>query len=186
MGVLKEGDRVPETQGLIIVHTGNGKGKTTAALGMGLRAWGQGLRVLVVQFIKGSWKYGELAAAEKLGPDFVIRQMGGGFVRNAKEEAMVEHCVAAEAALQTVTAEIMSGEWDMIILDEINYAVKFGLIPLDRVLEFLNNKPPLLHLVLTGREANPAIIDKADLVTEMKEIKHPYKKGIKAQKGVEF
>jgi cob(I)alamin adenosyltransferase len=177
---------VPETQGLIIVHTGNGKGKTTAALGMGLRAWGQGLRVLVVQFIKGSWKYGELAAAEKLGPDFVIRQMGGGFVRNAKEEAMVEHCAAAEAALQAVTAEIMSGEWDMIILDEINYAVKFGLISLDRVLEFLNNKPPLLHLVLTGREANPAIIDKADLVTEMKEIKHPYKKGIKAQKGVEF
>lgn len=177
---------MPETQGLIIVHTGDGKGKTTAALGMGLRAWGQGLRVLVVQFIKGNWKYGELQAAERMGPNFVIRQMGEGFVRNVNEDAMAEHRAAAAEALQAAKTEILSENWDMIILDEINYAIKFGLVPLDVVLEFLDTKPSLLHLVLTGREANPAIIDKADLVTEMKEIKHPYKNGIKAQKGIEF
>ncbi len=175
-----------ERQGLIIVHTGNGKGKTTAALGMGMRAWGQGFKVLVIQFIKGNWKYGELQAAEKMGPDFVIRQMGEGFIKNSTGEAMSEHQLAAEEALQAVQTEIFSDKWDMIILDEINYAVKFGLVPVEAVLELLEKKPPLLHLVLTGRDANAAIIDKADLVTEMKEIKHPYKKGIKAQAGIEF
>jgi len=178
---------MPERQGLIIVHTGNGKGKTTAALGMGLRAWGQGLKVLIVQFIKGNWKYGELHAAEKMGANFVIRQMGEGFVKGCKEDAaMSDHRMAAEEALQEAKMEILSEKWDMIILDEINYAIKFGLVSLDAVLALLETKPSLVHLVLTGRDANPAIIDKADLVTEMKEIKHPYKKGIKAQKGVEF
>lgn len=179
---------MPERKGLIIVHTGNGKGKTTAALGTALRAWGQGLKVLIIQFIKGNWKYGELQAAEKLGPDFVIRQMGEGFVKNCKKDAaaMAEHRMAAAEALQAAKMEIMSEKWDMIVLDEINYAIKFGLVSLDAVWELADNKPPLLHLVLTGRDANPVIIDKADLVTEMKEIKHPYKKGIKAQKGIEF
>ncbi len=175
-----------ERQGLIIVHTGNGKGKTTAALGMGLRAWGQGMKVLVLQFIKGNWKYGELQAAEKMGPDFVIRQLGEGFVKDAKNADMANHCSAAAEALEVARLEITSGKWNMIILDEINYAIKFGLVCLDTVLKLLDMKPLSLHLVLTGREANPAIIDRADLVTEMKEIKHPYKKGIKAQKGIEF
>lgn len=175
-----------ERQGLIIVHTGNGKGKTTAALGMGLRAWGQGMKVLVLQFIKGNWKYGELQAAEKMGPDFVIRQLGEGFVKDAKNGDMANHCSAATEALEVARLEITSGKWDMIILDEVNYAIKFGLVSLDTVLKLLDMKPLSLHLVLTGREANPAIIDRADLVTEMKEIKHPYKKGIKAQKGIEF
>jgi cob(I)alamin adenosyltransferase len=174
-------------QGLLIVHTGNGKGKTTAALGMGLRAWGQGFKVLVIQFIKGNWKYGELEAAKRLGPDFVIRQMGEGFVGKCKDEdAMAEHRLAAADALQAAEQEISGAKWDMIILDEINYAIKFGLVSPEAVLALLENKPAMLHLVLTGRDANPAIIDKADLVTEMNEIKHPYKKGIKAQKGVEF
>lgn len=175
-----------ERQGLIIVNTGNGKGKTTAALGMGLRAWGQGLKVLVIQFIKGHWKYGELQAAERMGPDFVIRQMGEGFVRKCQDDAKAEHRLAAKEALQAAEKEIVSEKWDMIILDEINYAIKFELISIDDVIALLDIKPASLHLVLTGREAQPAIIDKADLVTEMKEIKHPYKKGIKAQKGVEF
>jgi cob(I)alamin adenosyltransferase len=175
-----------DTQGLLIVHTGNGKGKTTAALGMGLRAWGQGLRVLVIQFIKGNWKYGELKAAERMGPDFVIRQMGEGFVKGADEETMTDHKSAAAEALQMAKTEIVSGKWDMIILDEINYAVKYGLVPVEQVLELAEAKPALLHLVFTGRDAHPAVIDKADVVTEMKEIKHPYKKGVKAQKGVEF
>jgi cob(I)alamin adenosyltransferase len=173
-------------QGLILVNTGNGKGKTTASLGLGLRAWGQGLRVLIVQFIKGNWKYGELQAAAALGSRFVMHQMGEGFVRGANEDAMVQHLHAAEEALAMARKEILSNQWDMIILDEINYAIKFGVISLESVLELLDVKPSALHLVLTGRDARPEIIDKADLVTEMQEIKHPYKKGIKAQKGIEF
>ncbi len=172
--------------GLILVNTGNGKGKTTAALGLGLRAWGQGFKVLIIQFIKGSWKYGELKTAEALGPNFVMRQMGEGFVRNANEDAMANHRHAAEEALAMAGKEIGSNQWDMIILDEINYAIKFGVISLEAVLKLLEDKPSALHLVLTGRDVRPEIIDKADLVTEMKEIKHPYKKGIKAQKGIEF
>lgn len=175
-----------ETVGLIIVHTGNGKGKTTAALGMGLRAWGQGMRVLVMQFIKGGWKYGELQAAEKLGPNFVIRQMGEGFVKNAKDDELEEHRAAAKQALQEAGRQIVSGNWDTVILDEINYAVKFGLVSAAEVLDLLAAKPPAVHVILTGRDADPLIIEKANLVTEMKEIKHPYKEGIKAQKGIEF
>ncbi len=175
-----------DRQGLILVNTGNGKGKTTAALGLGLRAWGQGLKVLVIQFIKGNWKYGELQAAAALGPNFVMRQMGEGFVRNANEDAMADHRHAAQEGLEMARKEILSKQWDMIILDEINYAVKFGVLPLEAVLELLEIKPAGLHLVLTGRDVRPEIIEKADLVTEMKEIKHPYKKGIKAQKGIEF
>ncbi|WP_371378703.1 cob(I)yrinic acid a,c-diamide adenosyltransferase [Sporomusa aerivorans] len=175
-----------ETKGLIIVNTGNGKGKTTAALGLGMRAWGQGLRVLVLQFIKGNWKYGELMAAERMGADFVIRQLGEGFVRNAEGDARSDHQAAAEEALTDARTEMMSGSWDMIILDEINYAIKFGLVPVAQVIELLKGKPENLHVVLTGRDAQPEIIDLADLVTEMKEIKHPLKQGIKAQKGIEY
>ncbi len=175
-----------ERQGLIVVHTGNGKGKTTAALGMGMRACGQELKVLVVQFIKGNWKCGELKAVEKMGSDFVIRQMGEGFVKGSKDNAIKNHQRAAEEALQVARMEVISGNWDMVILDEINYAIKYGLVSLDAVLELIEIKPSYLHIVLTGREANPTIIDRADLVTEMRELKHPYKKGIKAQKGIEF
>jgi len=173
-------------QGLILVNTGNGKGKTTAALGLGMRAWGQGFKVLVLQFIKGNWKYGELQAAERMGPDFVIRQMGEGFVKNCTDDEKLQHQSAAQEALQTARDEITGGKWDMIILDEINYAIKFGLVPLTTILELINIKPKPLHLVLTGRDAHPEIIEIADLVTEMKEIKHPYKQGIKAQQGIEF
>lgn len=175
-----------DRQGLVIVHTGNGKGKTTAALGMGLRAWGHGWRVLILQFIKGGWKYGELEAIGKLGPHFVIRQMGEGFVKGSNDDAMAEHRQAAREALTAARDEIASGAWDYIVLDEINYAVKFGLIDVADVLDLLASKPASLHIVLTGRDAAEAIIDKADLVTEMKEIKHPYQHGIKAQVGIEF
>lgn len=175
-----------ETKGLIIVNTGNGKGKTTAALGVGIRAWGQGLKVLVLQFIKGNWKYGELQAAARMGDGFVIRQLGEGFVRNADDDAKTGHQVVAQEALADANKEIMSGNWDMIILDEINYAINFGLVPVDKVIELLHDKPAALHLVLTGREARKEIVELADLVTEMKEIKHPLKQGIKAQKGIEF
>ncbi len=175
-----------ERKGLIIVHTGNGKGKTTAALGMGMRSWGQGMKVLIIQFIKGNCTYGELKTIEQLRPNFVIHQMGEGFVDGPQDDMMTRHRSAAAAALQTAEAEISTGEWDLIILDEINYAIRYGLVPVGAVVELIDKKPSPLHLVLTGREARPEIIDRADLVTEMKEIKHPYHEGVKAQKGIEF
>ena len=176
-----------ENKGLILINTGNGKGKTTAAIGLAVRAWGQGLRVLILQFIKGGWKYGELKALQKFSPQMEIRQLGEGFTQRGGDQAKRERdCAAAAAALQTARQEMHSRNWDMIILDEINYAVKFGLVEEEQVLSLLEQKPASLHLVLTGREARPAIIAQADLVTEMTEIKHPYAAGIKAQAGIEF
>lgn len=175
-----------QRNGLILVNTGDGKGKTTAALGMALRAWGQGMKVLVLQFIKGGWKYGELKATEKLGPDFEMRQMGEGFIKGPGDQSLEEHRQAAAEALEAAKTEISSGKYDLIILDEILYAIHYGLVALDDALELMAKKPDRLHLVLTGRNAPPEIIEQADLVTEMKEIKHHYNKGIPAQKGIEF
>lgn len=173
-------------KGLILVNTGNGKGKTTASLGMAFRAWGQGMKVLVLQFIKGGWKYGELKAVEKLGPNFEIRQMGEGFIKGADDKSLDEHRHAAQEALNAARTEVSSGKYDLIILDEILYAIHYGLVALDDVLALLDHKPENLHLVLTGRNAPQEIIERADLVTEMREIKHPYTQGISAQKGIEF
>jgi len=172
-------------KGLIIIHTGDGKGKTTAALGLAIRAWGEGLHVLILQFIKGGWKYGELKALAALGDRIEVRQCGKGFTQRDGEDQS-EHQAAAHKTLQEARQAMQSKQWDMLILDEINYAVKFDLITENEVLQLLEDKPPELHLVLTGRDARPRIIDKADLVTEMKLIKHPFQKGIKAQKGIEF
>lgn len=172
-----------EKKGLVLVFTGDGKGKTTAALGMGLRAWGQGMKVLVLQFIKGGWKYGELNAAQKLAPGFEIRQLGEGFTWVGEEET---HREAARLALAEASKEMSQGKYDLIVLDEILYALKFGLITLEEVLALIDQKPPQLHLVLTGRDAPPEIVERADLVTEMKEVKHHFRKGIKAQRGIEF
>ena len=176
-------------KGLVLVHTGEGKGKTTAAIGLAVRAWGDGFRILILQFIKGSWKYGELFALKALAEidgRIEIRPTGIGFTRNASSEEMAVHREKARTALQEALTEMTSGQWDMIILDEINYALNFGLLEEHEVLEFLSQKPTDLHLVLTGRNALPAIIDCADLVTEMRLIKHPFQKGIRAQKGIEF
>lgn len=175
--------------GLVLVHTGEGKGKTTAAIGLAVRAWGNGFRILILQFIKGSWKYGELAALKALAETdgrIEIRPLGIGFTRKATAEEMTTHRKKAQAALQEAASEMTSGQWDMIVLDEINYALKFGLLEEQEVLELLSQKPTDLHLVLTGRDALPAVIDRADLVTEMRLIKHPFQKGIRAQKGIEF
>lgn len=177
-----------ERQGLVIVHTGDGKGKTTAALGLALRAWGSGLRVLILQFIKGGQKYGELAAVEALKgvrDTIEVRQCGLGFTRR-DEARKAEHIAAAKDAARAAEQEIVSGAWDLIILDEINYAVKFGLLETEDVLRLVRKKPQELHLVLTGRDASPQLIAAADLVTEMKLVKHPFQEGIKAQKGIEF
>ena len=176
-------------KGLVLVHTGEGKGKTTAAIGLAVRAWGDGFRILILQFIKGSWKYGELSTLKALAEidgRIEIRPTGIGFTRNASSEEMAVHREKARTALQEALTEMTSGQWDMIILDEINYALNFGLLEEQEVLELLSQKPTDLHLVLTGRHALPAIIDCADLVTEMRLIKHPFQKGIRAQKGIEF
>ena len=177
-----------ETKGLIMVHTGDGKGKTTAALGLALRAWGSGLRVMILQFIKGGWKYGELEAIAKLGEingRIEIRPMGLGLMSKSEAEKQ-QHIEAAHKAMLEAEKIITSGEYDLVILDEINYAVKFGLIEIDDVLDLLDKKPAQEHILLTGRDAHPQLIDRADLVTEMKLIKHPFQKGIKAQRGIDF
>ena len=176
-----------EKNGLIIVHTGNGKGKTTAALGLAIRAWGDGLRVLILQFIKGGWKYGEIETIKRLGEidgRIELKRLGKGFQRNTDDKA--EHIAAAQEALKEAGEAFESGNYDLIILDEINYAVKFELITVEDVKALLAKRPAELHVVLTGRDAKEEIINLADLVTEMKLIKHPYQKGIKAQKGIEF
>ena len=170
-----------ERRGLTIVHTGDGKGKTTAALGLAIRAWGAGLRVLILQFIKGGRRSGELAALEALGIE--VRQLGLGFIT---EENFAEQKKSARAAVGLARAEILSGTWDLIVLDEINYAVKFGLLDAAEVLGLATLRPPQMHLVFTGRDALPELIDAADLVTEMRLIKHPFQRGVTAQAGVEF
>ncbi|MGH9805466.1 MAG: cob(I)yrinic acid a,c-diamide adenosyltransferase [Candidatus Acidiferrales bacterium] len=176
----------PENKkGLIIVHTGPGKGKTTAALGLAFRAVGSGLRVLMVQFLKGSWHYGELDAAAAFGDQFVIRPMGKGFIKLGGEPDP-EHVRAAEEAWAFAREKIFSREYDMIVLDEINYAISYGLLPVGPVVEALKQKPDEVHIVLTGRNADADIVELADLVTEMREVKHPYQKGIEAQRGIEY
>jgi cob(I)alamin adenosyltransferase len=172
-------------KGLVIVHTGNGKGKTTAALGLGLRASGQGMRVLMIQFIKGSWKYGELKAPGFV-PRFEIRPMGRGFVGLGGAEPGAEDVAMARATLDLGRVEVLSNRWDVVILDEVNNAVDQKLIGVEEVLALLRDKPASVHLVLTGRNARPEVIEAADLVTEMKEVKHPYRNGVKAQRGIEF
>ena len=174
-------------KGLIIIHTGPGKGKTTAALGMALRAVGQGMKVLMVQFIKGSWHYGELDAAKMLGDDRLrIVPMGRGFVKVGAEKPDPEDVRLVEVAWQFASDEIKSGRYDLVILDEINYAISYKMLAPEPVAETLKGKPEMLHVVLTGRSAHPTLVEMADLVTEMREIKHPYQKGILAQKGVEY
>lgn len=175
-----------QKKGLVVVNTGNGKGKTTAALGTALRAWGQGLKVLVLQFIKGGWKYGELKAAERLGEGFEIRQMGEGFIKGPQDNSLEEHRRAAREALSQARREIFSGKYDLIVLDEILYAVHYGLVELSELLNIIKERPSGLHLILTGRYAPPEIIEAADLVTEMVEVKHPFASGLPAQKGIEY
>lgn len=177
-------------QGLVLINTGPGKGKTTAALGTAFRAAGNGMRVLILQFLKGSWHYGELDAAKLLGPspgeDFVIRQMGRGFVKVGGAETDPEDIRLVEEAWNEAAAAILSGEWDLVVLDEINYAISYKMLDPEKVAEVLRAKPEMVHVILTGRNAHPTLIELADTVTEMREVKHAYQKGILAQRGIEF
>jgi len=172
-------------KGLIVVHTGNGKGKTTAALGLALRAAGQGMKVLILQFMKGQTGTGEYKAISKTNLPITIKQFGRpGFVQSRACEPLDIHL--AHQGLDAFQTAMAAGNHDLIILDEINIAVDFGLLNIEEVMAAVSQKPPELHLVLTGRNAKKPLLEIADLVTEMKEIKHPYMKGIKAQKGIEF
>ena len=175
-------------EGLILVNTGDGKGKTTAALGVALRSAGCGRRVLILQFIKSGANYGELAGIALL-PTIEIRSMGKGFIfhkQDESEEKMKEHQQAAKEAWTMVETEVKSGQWDLIILDEINYAIHYGLVDVETVVNLLKTKPENLDMILTGRNARPEIIELAHTVTEMKVIKHAYQQGIKAKRGIEF
>ena len=183
------GARGKRRKGLVIINTGDGKGKTTAALGMGLRAAGNRMRVLVLQFIKGNWKTGEVEAAKQLAPYFELVRTGRGFTIERLRGHRIsdeEHRQAAQEGIVWVRERITSGEYQVVILDEILGSIRAGLVTLEQVLDLVASKPPDLHLVLTGRGAPPELIDLADLVTEMRPIKHPYEQGIMAQRGVEF
>jgi cob(I)alamin adenosyltransferase len=174
-------------EGLVIVYTGNGKGKTTAALGMALRAVGHGYKICMIQFIKGSWHYGEMTSSKRLEPEFELIAAGKGFVGIIDDKTPLDvHKKIAQEAVQLSKEKILSEKYDIVILDEINYAVNLGLVDVSQVLDLIKHKPATLTLVLTGNHAKDEVIDVADLVTEMKEIKHPFKRGIRAKKGIDF
>lgn len=174
-------------KGLIIVYTGSGKGKTTAALGIALRAVGHGMKVGMIQFIKGEWYYGELTSAKRLEPEFDLVAAGKGFVGIIDDDHDIQdHRDAAKVALEFAKKKMIDKKYDILILDEINYATNLGLVSVGEVTNLLTLKPEELTLILTGNHAPREIMDLADLVTEMKEIKHPYRLGIKAKKGIDF
>jgi cob(I)alamin adenosyltransferase len=171
-------------KGLLIVLTGYGKGKTTAALGMALRAAGHGMRILILQFIKGAWKYGELTSLKRI-EEITIQTLGTGFTW--RKENLDEDRELARLGWEKAKDEIDHGKYDIIILDELNYVLSYGLLSLEPILDTIKNRRKNLHLVITGRNAPEELIQQADLVTEMHLVKHPYKdQGVKAQKGIEF
>jgi len=175
--------------GLVIVNTGDGKGKTTGALGLALRAVGHGYRVRVIQFIKGGWQTGEAKAALRLAPELELIQAGRGFtedVGRGTKATPAEHQAAAIEALRLARETLLADQHRLVILDEVLYALRQGLITLADLLDLIAIRPSATHLVLTGRAAPPEIVAVADLVTEMHEVKHPLSRGIGAQPGIEF
>lgn len=190
--------------GLLHIYTGEGKGKTTSALGMALRAVGGGLKVIMIQFLKSSNRYGELTGAEKLGPDFHIVQMGPECVRLARDPSEDKDCIgcmechvdpenprvsdldAARKALEFAEECLRSGEYDIVILDEVNYAITYKLLTVDEIVSALEGRHESVEVVLTGRNAHPRLLEMADYVTEMKEIKHPWRSDTDARKGIEY
>ncbi len=169
--------------GLIIINTGHGKGKTTAALGLLFRAWGRGHKVIMFQFVKaatGQW--GEIRAAKKIGVEII--PMGGGFTWDSKD--MERTAELGRACWEAGKERILSGEYDMVILDEMTYAFKYGWLDVNAVVETLKQRPPKVHVVITGRDAPPELVEAADLVSEIAKVKHPFEQGIRAQAGIEF
>ena len=169
-------------RGLLLVNTGNGKGKSTAAFGVAFRAIGQGLSVSIIQFFKGKWKTGELDSAQRLGLELIA--MGKGFTWES--DNIEEDKALMRDAWKLSSEKILSGQFDLIILDEVNYVLGYGYLAVDEVVRTLQSRPPHVHVVLTGRNAPEEIVAIADCVTEMRDIKHPYRNGIPAQKGIDF
>lgn len=176
--------RTNMSKGLLIVNTGNGKGKTTAALGLAMRALGHGLKVCVIQFIKGTWKYGELLSAKRFDELLDFHVMGDGFIWTSKDRETSKK--TAREAWMFAEKSIESDKYHLVILDELTYLINYGIISQKEVLKCLAQRRDDLHVVITGRDAPQALVDAADLVTAMIEMKHPFKQGIKAQKGIEF
>ncbi len=175
-----------QEKGLIIIHTGHGKGKTTAALGMVLRSLGHGFKVAIVQFIKGAWEPAEKAAFAPWVPhQLEFHAMGEGFTWETQDRE--RDTAKAEAAWQKAQEFILNPEFRLVLLDEINIALKLGYLSADQIIQVVTHKPADTHVILTGRGAPPELIDQADLVTEMTLVKHPFKEqGVKAQAGIEF
>jgi len=177
-----------ERRGLTVVYTGDGKGKTTAAVGLTVRAAGNRMRVFFLQFIKGQWKSGEREILRSL-PGVDLEVTGRGFTIEGLRDPRIpmdDHAAAAAHGWQVARTSVAGGRYDVVVLDEILGAVTAGLVPLDELLELVRTKPADLHLVLTGRGAPPELIELADLVSEVHPVKHPFEKGIKAQRGIEF
>lgn len=172
------------SKGLLIVYTGNGKGKTTAALGMAMRSAGHGLKVCVIQFIKGSWHYGEIDAIKRFEGLIDLHVMGKGFTW--KSDNLEEDARLAREGWEFACTTIASGAYHTVVLDEFTYLLHYKMLEIEPCLHFLATRNPAQHVVITGRYAPEQLIEAADLVTEMRMIKHPLEKGIKAQKGIEF
>ncbi|MGB9617109.1 MAG: cob(I)yrinic acid a,c-diamide adenosyltransferase [Desulfomonilaceae bacterium] len=171
-------------KGLLIVYTGHGKGKTTAALGLMLRALGHGFKTCVVQFIKGSRTYGELEAVKRFSDLLEFHVVGKGFLwksKNIKEDQQL-----AQEGWDFAKHALTSGEFKIVVLDELTYLIKYGFVQEEQILDALRNRASGVHVIVTGRDAPSGLLQMADLVTEMKEIKHPYRSGVKAAKGIEF
>ncbi len=175
-----------QERGYVVILTGDGKGKTTSALGMAMRAAGHGTKVIMLQFLKGTWRYGELGTAKRLEPDFILRPLGSGFIHVNPDNPDPSDVRTALKAWEECKQALFSGNYGMLILDEINNAVSYGLLPVDDILEALARRPQAVHVILTGRDAHPRLMEIADLVTEVKEIKHPYRQGASARKGIEY
>ncbi len=171
-------------KGLLIVHTGKGKGKSTAAFGMVFRALGHGFKVGIVQFVKGRWETGERAALEKFGEQVTINTMGEGFTWETQDRA--RDIAAARAAWEKAKALVMDDEHRLVVLDELNIVLRYDYLDLAEILEVLRARPEMKHVVVTGRNAKDELIEAADLVTEMEQVKHPFRSGVKAQVGIEF
>ncbi len=173
--------------GLIVVITGYGKGKTTSALGIALRAAGHDMKVCIIEFMKGDMYSGEIDGIKRLAPNVELHLTGKGFCGiMGNPYPFKEHRANAQEAIRLAKEKMLSGRYDILILDEINNALKLKLVDLPQVLELIDLKPPLMHLVLTGRDAHPDVIDKAHTVTEMNEIKHAYRQRIEPQKGIDY
>jgi cob(I)alamin adenosyltransferase len=172
-------------KGLLIVHTGKGKGKSTAAFGMVFRMLGHGEKVAIVQFVKGKWQTGERVALEKFGDLVSIDTMGEGFTWETQDRQ--RDLAAARSAWERAKAIIAAGEHKLVLLDELNIVLRYDYLPIDEIVAFLRDeKPADVHVIVTGRNAKDELIEVADLVTEMEVIKHPFRSGVKAQKGIEF